>query len=575
MISKISGPQIETNYNNLSECFDNAVMTYGDKGAISYNDKIYSFNDIERNINKIARYLLENGVKDNDVIGIFMKKNELFIETILAVLKVGGICLVLDSSINSERIEEIINENSVNIVICNENDVYLESDNVKILVIQDEKIKKLNNMLSFPKKNREDVAFIFYSSGTNGKPKRIFVSHGNVLNDTCFETAQPKLKSDDVFLLTSPKLSLRLTGEIFYPLFAGAKIVILEEKYSKNIDYIVESIMYNNVTVMFAVPTLLKELLSHSQINECRSIRMVQSLGEMLEKNVILKFGKMLNAELYNVYGQTEIGMCTVHQIDTKKTNTVYCGKAVPNREVYIIDECHRILDREYEGDIFVSGNYLNYDESNQENYCIIEGKKAFSTGDRGIIDIEGNLIYCGRNDNIIKLRGMKVNLNEIENICLEFYNVKNAVAVEYKSGNVQCIVIAVVFYDKKNHVRKEELFEYLHKEMPDYMMPSRIIELDDVLIGITGKENRQLVQEYVNKEFEINKSIKLDEITKLIADVLGITQNRVDASKTLMEIGINSIQFIEVLVELERILGKDLQIEILKQTKIGRICEI
>lgn len=569
MNSVLSGKKVSIKYNDIIDCFEKTVEKYKTRPAFICK-KEYTYKQVDAMSNKIANHLIDKGICEKDIVGISMDKDILFVATIIAVLKVKATCFIIDSTLPEKQLDFYFEKLNIKNIVTN-GSFFKKTSKMETIIITNTKLSDYSDSYVHSYSHKDDVAFIFFTSGSTGNPKMVKITHGNILNDTSCETAEPKLNDSDIFLLTSPKASLRITGELFYPINAGATVVILSDDESKNRSTIIESIKKYNVTVMFAVPTMLKEMVNSSDICECSSLRMVQSLGEMLNNDLIDRFFKVSSATLYNVYGQTEIGMCTTHKINENASNLSICGVPVPNRKIYILDDEKQIVERGTEGEIYISGEYMNIVE--EEKYDInIENEILVRTGDRGIINKDGLLIHCGRNDSVYKINGVRININDIETQINKFDAVKNTVVCVCKFESRQ-LIIAIIEKDKLcGEQIVSELKNHLLETLAPQMIPNRYIFIPQMPLLKSGKIDRERVKEYVNKEINNVKKKGNGILIEIVSKILNIDNREIDVTKTLFEIGLNSLQLIELQIELEEKIGKQIELEVLKNKTIERI---
>lgn len=556
-------------HQGIDKYFEKIAEKYPERVAVREKNNIFTYRMLNQKANQLANHLLDLGIKELDCVGVYFEPSIELIISILAILKISGICVPIDPEYNAEKVKYIIeNTNMVN-VICN-NEFINYYSNVSATI-------PFEWQYAFPKgyqknnlnmlRNVNDLAFIFYTSGTTGEQKGVLIPHGAVLNDTLPQLALPPLTKNDVFLLTAPVCTTRIIGEIFYPILAAAQLFILDYSYVKNASAIIETIIKEEVSVLFVVPTMLRELMKSGKIKYCKSLKYIQSMGEKLSENILQGFFSQSNACLVNIYGQTEAGNCSM-AFYTKENSKkeVNLGKSVNNRKIWIVDEEFREVDRGKAGRIAITGPYLSAGYLNDENLTKKHFKKwksekydCFISGDLGRINARNELEYLGRYDDIIKLGGKRISLTEIENVLLKHNNIENAVVFiqennreeKYVMAAVQCLGDADISYDL--------LIKYLQIYLPEYAIPRRIVSLKEFPLTTSGKIDKKRVMQLCNQSstdnvFEFTENE--ERLAKFWAEILEMDYKLIDPNKTFVELGASSLAVAICSAEIEEKIG-------------------
>ncbi|MGB7606334.1 MAG: non-ribosomal peptide synthetase [Lutisporaceae bacterium] len=578
----------------LNKYFEEAVEKYADLIALKFEAKTLTYLGLNELSNQLANFLVRKGICPGSNIGIYFNRSIELTVSVLAVLKAGCTCILLDKSIPNDRINLIMGDIPLNYVICDRDFANKFYYNGKVIICDLEMSYPYNESKTNLniKTNTDDASFIFYTSGSTGEPKGVIISHGGIINDSLPAVAEPALNQEDCFLMTSPVGSMRITGELFYPWFAGAKVVILRESLTNDIEKNIDIINEEKVSVMFIVPTMLRELLNNRRFSKCQSLRYVQSLGERLPQYLRDKFYSKLNVGLVNVYGQTEAGCCTIYDCDYKTSHKyVKSGKQVMNRAIYILDEDLKTVASGEIGKIFIGGDYLATGYFNDpaltserfisDPFSGHSGAVMYMTGDIGRITEDGQLEYLGRIDQIVKIGGMRLSLLEVESAILSFSEIEDVVVKAVENNRNEIFLVAVIETKAEEDVRNIEWRTQLGKKLPHYMIPSRYIYIKELPKLINGKINHKEVLKMIS----VDSIVVLDETNKpqteterKLADIwsklLVINMKNIRLSDRFLELGGNSITTVICTVEIEKEFNKQVKAAILYSYNFRELSE-
>jgi len=565
MDSILYGNNIEIKENKgISDYFEEYAKLYSDEIALKFISQEFNFKTLNSLSNKFSHYLLKYGIDRNSQIGVCFNRCPELIISIISILKIGCICVPIDIRSSDDAKNSILNNNKINYVISSKFlNIVGDCDNI---------ICDLN--FSFPyheidaniniEKNINDVAFIFFTSGSTGKPKGVLVSNGGVLNDSLPGIAEPTLSKDDVFLMSSPIDSIRITGEMFYPWFAGASVIILPEENTLDVTKYIELIVKEKISVMYVVSNILREILNNENVQMLSSLRYIQFLGEPLNERIAHKLFDILNVKLINVYGQTETGCCTIKYINTAADIGDNVGTPVNNRIIYIFDESFNLVKKGDIGEVYIGGEglslgYVNEFELTEEHYIkktLYGDKIIYKTGDIGSI-INDTLKLEGRIDDMIKIGGKKVNFREIRGIILDLEEVEDASLHRITHNENYNYIVAFIVIKDINSISKLEINNYLKDKLPNYKLPSFYLIKSEIPRLPNGKLNKALINQMIESEISEKNQCEefpgtLNEILEIIEDVLKTDKNEINILYTFMELGGDSINLASVVLKIE-----------------------
>ena len=551
------------------------------------NDKI-TIGELNAFSNQVARLLQEQGIKRGEYVAVFMSRSIDFVVTIFAILKIGAICVLISKDMitndrlkqllmstvisqfitNSEKYLRILRNNGIaQATLCNYRDLYTSKMDISVTLSID------------------DPAFCVFTSGSSGVPKGVILSHASILNDALPGIAEPPLDSTDVMLMSSPVDSSRVTGEIFYPLFGTAKIVILDEAYTANVKQIIRTIIDNEITTLFMVPSMIKEMIREDDFTKCTTVRYLQSLGEHLSTNTYSVLRKQCNAVVVNVYGQSEAGCCAIGYLHKPEdTSVIKAVKPVANRSVFIVDDYDNVVDTGVTGNVCIGGigvalGYISVDneESSRLNTINIDGRTVIRTNDIGYIDECGVLMCLGRDDQIIKVMGKRVSLLEIENTILQTDLVISAVVRNVDIRNNHQHIVALVVSGENKQLSTVEWHNKLTRLLPEYMIPSEFVYLNSIPLNSSGKINEAALIDLLQNTKTEKKITSIDvyvRIAKIVANTLDIDITSLKSSDILSEMGASSIDISSILVSFMETYNCELEFDVAYECSLFDIAE-
>ncbi|SHK10285.1 non-ribosomal peptide synthetase [Paramaledivibacter caminithermalis] len=556
----------------IHQLFEEQALKTPESIAVKYNDSQLTYSQLNKKSNQLALVLREKGVKPNDIVAIITEKSLEMIIGILGILKAGGAYLPIDPSYPLDRIKYMLENSKANLLLtCGDiaNEIGFEG---QTLYLEDKEL--YNNMVSKISNNNKstDRAYIIYTSGSTGSPKGVAVSHKSLHNFLCtlYEQFEGKVGSEDN-CLSLANISFDVSvGEIFLPIVYGAKLLLFDNEMVVDVHKVAQTILDENITFTYIPPALLKEI--HKLILKLKSDKEVK-LNKLLVGVEPIRFDtleayKQLNKEIciVNGYGPTEATICaTMYRYDGNINDNDYVpiGRPVNNSKIYILDKNNNPVPVGVPGEICISGvllaeGYLNLPKLTESKFVsnpFEKGKLMYKTGDIGKWLSDGNIQFIGRSDNQIKLRGYRIELEEIEKTLLSHAEVKEAVVIVREIEPNNKLLTAYVVMEGGSALSENGLRKYLEKWLPSYMIPSIFVKLDALPLNQNGKVDRKalpdpVIEKQTTKECEealTEVEKKLIEITEKLLNIKGVSIN-----DNFFRIGGNSLLTIRFISEIE-----------------------
>lgn len=558
----------------VCKLFEEQAVKAPDRIALEFKGEKLTYEQLNQKANQLAHYLIEIGINRKSTVAIMETHSIELMISILATLKTGAAYLPIDPNYPYERMIYMLKDSKSNIVLTNF-EIH-EEDKLEIPFINVKDID-LNtyekNKLAY-KSELNDLAYIIYTSGSTGKPKGVLIEHKGLTNYIWWANKMYLKDKDEVMALYS-SISFDLTvTSIFIPLVSGNKIVIYDNEDNEFILY--KILKENKVTVLKLTPShlmLLKDMCNkNSKIK--RLIVGGEDLKVVLAKDTYDSFGR--NIEIFNEYGPTETVVgCMIYKYDNDLDNglSVPIGYPADNVQIYVLDNELNPVPTGFLGEIYISGDgvargYLNREDLTEERFIknpFIEGKRMYKTGDTAKYLENGVIEYVGRADNQVKIRGHRIELDEIEKHLLESEYVKDAVVVlkNNLSNNLSNNKMLNAYVVRKKEVTDVDLKKWLLKSLPIYMIPNNFIFMNKLPLTLNGKLNYALLPEPKTHTGELAKlTTPIEkELIRAMEDVLGI--ENISLNDNYYQLGGDSIKAIQISSKLRDIgfelKGKDI----------------
>jgi amino acid adenylation domain-containing protein len=493
----------------IIELFEDQAERYPDSPAIITDTRVYTYGEFNLWTNQIAHFLRKNGVGNNDIVGIMIERSIEMLAGIFAIIKAGGAYLPIDPYYPEFRKNELIKDSSANLILVSDEGFESGIDGPQFLNINNEKVR-LEPGCNLKKINQpEDIVYVIYTSGSTGRPKGVMIMHHSLVNRIEWMQKCYPSDRDTVFIQKTVYTFDVSVWELFWWSVSGARIFILQPKKEHDPRHLCRVINKYKISFLHFVPSVLRIFLDYIEVKnnqrDLQSMRKVFVSGERLDSSLVKRFYTLFDEnkdiELINLYGPTEATI-DVTYFNCKKGveyDEVPIGKPIDNTRIYIVGKDNNQVPVGEAGEIYIAGAglakcYLNRTELTSERFPLFNGERVYKTGDIGKYLDDGNILFLGRMDNQIKLRGLRIELEEIEFYLLKHQDVKEAVVLMKKDsmGNKYLCAYLVV----KKPVASQSLKLFLSRFLPEYMVPSVITLLEEMPIKPNGKIDRSALQD-------------------------------------------------------------------------------
>lgn len=552
--------------------FENQVLKTPNNIALKFDDKILTYHEFNEKSNQVARFLLNNNIKQNDIIVVSLERSLEMMIYLYGILKVGAAYLPVETTIPSERLSFIIKDAESKLLFYNHNcisDTILKETKCLDTRFLNDKISVLDTSKNEVYTKPEDLAYIIYTSGSTGKPKGVQCHHKGICNRINWMNRDYPLTTEDVLLQKTPITFDVSVWEIFWPLQTGASLVIEKPEGHKNPEGLINTIIKNRISNIHFVPSMLEIFTDLTSVKECISLKRIFSSGEALSASLVKKTHVKLQADIYNLYGPTEasIDVTSWKCERNSDTETIPIGYPTANTKLYIVDERMNLSPIGIPGELYIAGTqvaqgYLNREKLTNERFLddifsdALHGK-MYKTGDLVKYRADGAIEYLGRIDYQVKLRGQRIELGEIERTLEKHKYISKAVVLVDDQQNL-------IAHYLGEFTNASEIKAYLESKLPKHMIPSFFVHQEKLELLPSGKIDRKklLIKDSdSNLKIEKTRIAPQTEIEELICniwkEVLHI--NEIGIYENFINIGGNSLIAISITSRVKETLELDL----------------
>lgn len=555
----------ETSSQTILNLFKDSVEKHPEKTAVVSDSLSYNYADLDARSDHIAKRLIADAHNSNDAqttVMLFLHRAPDMIATILGVLKAGFAYLPIDPQYPQDRIAFIIEDAAVKTIISDLccKDALPSQQSAKVLLVEDIISESQPNDVTLTNIQPSDNAYIIYTSGSTGNPKGVVVGHDNLLSSTRARLSYyGKGDSLHYLLLSSYAFDSSLAG-IFYTLTSGGCLHLLADGLERNIDLIADYITSHQISMLLALPTYYGLILESFKENKPLSLETVIVAGESCTPDKVSQHFEVLpHSKLYNEYGPTEGTVwATVHECHLEDSTrlTVPIGKPIQSTRAWVLDQHQQVLPHGAVGELWISGpgitkGYLNQPELTAERFkhLALDCPKhngaadapetyAYRTGDQVVIDKNANLQFLGRLDQQIKLRGYRIELEDIEAVINRCEGVTAAAVVIVQREDLgDQRLVAYIEHEQQADFSLNTLREYLAGQLPEFMLPQHIQIIESLPLNANGKIDRKFlakqetlssstVVEYVEPSSEVEIEVAQLWETLLSIDKVGQKDN-------------------------------------------------
>lgn len=546
-------------YNSLPGLFFSNLLRAPNNVAIYDKDDNLSFSELAEVSLHVANVMRVLGCKPEDCVGLFVEPSLEQMIGLWGIIFSGAAYLPLPPDSPRERLEYMVHDASVKIIFTQQ---HLRDKLQSIESNKDIKIVTLEDICSFSKSEEamiftpiiqlrpENLAYIVYTSGSTGNPKGVLIEHRSVVNQMQWLVEKKYIGFDKTIIHKTP-IGFDAAQWEMLTVCSGSKLFVSRFGLNKDLAKLLNEIIEHNVTLLQCVPTLLQAAVKKAQFSNCISLSHILCGAESLTKKLVTRCMDILpGCLIVNLYGPAE---CTCNASFYEILPNVFCndditgvpiGNPVNNVEFHLLNESGTLVPNGVIGELHISGvqisrGYLNLEQLTKNNFnsyqkeLDLKSSTLYKTGDLAYIDNDGRYNFCGRIDAQVKVRGMRVELEEIKVVLENSLYVETTVVITHEVDGLNDYLLAYVKLSSRGIKLKDtvgdlELEIIIRKELenklPNYMIPSFFVLSETIPLTSSGKVDVNKIKDLVKKHHKKNISGPRNETENIVLEIFKST---------------------------------------------------
>ncbi|TCP59318.1 amino acid adenylation domain-containing protein [Tumebacillus sp. BK434] len=553
--------------------FERHAQSAPQRTALVFEAETLTYAELNARANRLAHRLRRLGVGAETPVGVCLRRSPELLIALLAVLKAGGMYVPLDPDYPAERIAYMLADCRASVVLTTEDlQALLPTPACETVCVDNPAAFLSEPAENLPAVSTEQAAYLIYTSGSTGRPKGVVVTHGNTAHFYAGMDERIGCTASDALLaVTSICFDISVL-ELFWTLASGAKVILLSEQEAKGAGggrYSLQSqARAHGATLLQCTPSLARlTFADHETVQALQGLRALLLGGEALSAQQAADIcSRLPDVQLFNMYGPTEATVWAVAQRVADVQGAIPIGRSLAGVRAYVLDERLQPVPFGVAGELHLGGagiarGYFGRPELTAERFLpdpFADGR-MYKTGDAVRMKRDGTLEFLGRLDQQVKVRGYRIELEEIEHVLGEHERVREAVCAAQASS-----LVAYVVAEERDGLQVE-LFELLKRRLPGYMVPDHLLFLERLPLTPNGKTDKKalpvpaLDRSRAAAVFAPPGNETERQIAAAWQEVLGSAQVGIDDS--FFEVGGNSLKLEQVYSRLQPILPKTISI--------------
>jgi amino acid adenylation domain-containing protein len=560
----------------IHELFEEQAARTPAAEAVRHEGRALSYAQLEASANRLAAQLLARGVGPNGLVGICAERSVEMVIGVLAILKAGGAYLPLDPNYPAERLQYML-EDAAPLLVLTQAPLLsaLPPTSAPVLTIEallQAPFDAAAPSRSLSARDPRNLVYVIYTSGSTGHPKGTAMSHGAMVNLIEWHRRSLPLSAGQR-VLQFAALSFDVAfQEIFSTLCTGGTLVMLDEYVRRDARALLQLLEAQSIERLFVPPLMLQSLAEcfKAQPSVPRGLKEVITAGEQLRisPEIIELFRQLPGCRLHNHYGPTETHVVTALTLTGEPSSwpaLPSIGRPIANTQIYLLDGHRQPVPVGVSAEIYIAG--ANVARGYLDRAALTEARfvrdpfsadpqaRMYRTGDVGRWRADGTIEYLGRNDDQVKLRGYRIELGEIERQLARYAAVREAAVIAREDVPGEKRLVAYVTLRAGDAPSVEQLRAHLKSALPDYMVPSAFVTLEQLPLTPSGKLDRRSLplppsQAYASERYEAPDGEIEQTLAQIWQDLLQL--ERVGRQDDFFDLGGHSLLATQVIARLE-----------------------
>ena len=575
-IEGLAGPRRELPDRRFHELFEQRVAAHPEAIAAVHGRRQWTYRELNARANRLGRALLARGLGREGVVAVVMERNLDWMAAVLAVFKAGGVYLPIEPHFPADRIASTLCRAECELVLTERGSTSTLERALDALP----GVQLLFTGAAYAEDHAEgdlgvevrpeQLAYIYFTSGSTGAPKGAMCEHAGMLNHLYAKMEDLGIGAGQVVAQIAPQCFDISLWQLICALLAGGRSLLIEQEVILDVPRFVNTLVQGRVSVLQVVPSYLEVVLSYLEQHPgaLPELRCVSVTGEALKRELAQRwFAAQPGITLVNAYGLTETSDDTNHEVmhQPPETERVPLGPPLSNVHVYVVDEHLAPVPLGAPGLIAFSGicvgrGYINDPGRTQQAYLPDphrEGQRLYLGGDYGRWTPQGKLEFLGRRDNQVKIRGFRIEIGEIENTLLRVPSIRDAAVVVTERAKTNKHLVA--FYTSPHPLPLNALRDRLAESLPEYLLPSTFYWQHSLPLTANSKIDRKTLTTLAGKldlpehDYHAPSTPTEQRLATAWANVLGITAEQISRRDHFFDRGGTSLSAVKLAITLDR----------------------
>ncbi len=555
LVDSFNATEVRIPDTTCNKLFEEQAAKHPDKIAVIADNETLTYTQLNENANRVAHSLIDSGVQVDEMVGVMMPRTVWAYAAREGILKAGAAFMPLAPDYPDDRVSYILENSGAKHVVttaalAEERKLLFEKAGVTAHSMEDLlNTDKTDNPETGVKPN--NLCYCIYTSGSTGKPKGVMIEHHSLVN---FVHHDP-INVQSCEFVDNMTVSLALAALTFdvsvleesLGLYHGGTVAMATEEEINNPVLLAEMMKKYGVDVMKCTPSYMNNMLDVPQV--AKVLCQMKAIDIGAEAFPAPLYDKMrragITAKIHNGYGPTEATITT--SIDYLTSNRITIGKPLCNTKVVMLDQYDHELPADVPGELTILGEcvgrgYVANEKLNSEKFITFKGLPAYRSGDLARWGKDGKIYFMGRMDNQVKLRGLRIELDEIENVMNSYPSVTRSVVIVKESEQTGQYLCA--YFAAGVKVSTDDLAAHMGKSLAKYMIPSVFVQLDAIPLTANGKVDKKALPEPVvqveERDYVPPKTELQRKLCSIFAYALGT--DKVSVTDNFFEIGGTSL---------------------------------